>query len=74
MAYQLYYAVIDFIQLRTDFGEYCKLTQKQNNLKVHEFTLYFSFRDRIWLKKLAFILFAIFLTEGNDFSFFLLPT
>ena len=85
MAYHLCYAVIVFIRLRIDFGEYFKLTVEENDrpsvcfLKTKQFksTRIYTlsqFPRQNFIKKLAIILFAIFLTEGNDFSFFLLQT
>ena len=42
---------------------------KKKKLKVQEFTLS-QIPQRNLIKKLAIIMFAIFLTEGNEFSFF----
>ena len=70
MAYQLYYAVIAFIRLRTDFGEYFKLKIKTKQFKSTRIYTLSQFPRQNLMKRLAITLFAIFLTEGNDFSIF----
>ena len=72
MTYQLYYVVIVSIRLRTDFGdfgEYFKLKKKKKKKKksTRIYTLS-QFPRQNLIKKLSIILFAIFLTEGNEFS------
>ena len=65
MAYQLYYAVIDFIRLRTDFGEYFK-TEQFKSTRIYTLS---QFPRQNLIKKLAIILFAIFLADDIEFAF-----
>ena len=62
-----------FVWLRTDFGEYFKHIYIYNKqFKSTRIYIFSQFPRQNLIKKLKSILFAIFLTEGNDFflSFF----